>query len=283
MNYFDRAKEFLLQPYPDKDDWVSSIVGSISAGLIVFAILYILMPFGMDQTGFDRLKYSASFGIISILISFIYDLVLKYVLRIRRDLPSWKFYHWLISIMVLILLIAIGNYLFTMNLFGTRFDWNHFGRVIYATIVVGIFPVFISGTITLITNLKRNLKLAENSNIEKVEQLEVQQIISIPVQNSSKEVEVDVSKILFVEAEQNYVAFHFEHEDGIEKKLIRNTIKNMEALLHQYSIVRCHRSFLVSKNKILKISGNAQGLKLTMFESPMLEVPVSRKYIPIFK
>jgi len=115
------------------------------------------------------------------------------------------------------------------------------------TLLIGVFPVVIFGSFKMISKLKQN------------------------------------RDILCIEAQQNYVVIIYESEAGIKSEMIRNTLSNIAASLAGTSIIRCHRSYLVNQNRIAQITGNAQGLKLQVSGLTDKIVPVSRKYIPVFK
>ena len=56
-------------------------------------------------------------------------------------------------------------------------------------------------------------------------------------------------------------------------------MKNAEKLFSAYpSLIRCHRSCIVNKNYIEKVTRDEAGLKLTMFDYPQI-VHVSRQYV----
>ena len=75
----------------------------------------------------------------------------------------------------------------------------------------------------------------------------------------------------------------FLDENKLKKVTHRVTLLSFEIQLKEvFSLVRCHRSYMVNLNKVKNISGNAQGLKLELINHSEI-IPVSRKYIPIVK
>ena len=64
--------------------------------------------------------------------------------------------------------------------------------------------------------------------------------------------------------------------------MIRTTIKFLSEQLSQFGMIRTHRSYLVNPDAVSKVTGNAQGLKLSLRDSEAI-VPVSRKYIEVVR
>lgn len=277
-----RLIRFLQQPYPDDDGMDAIVRGAIIGGLVVFLILFLLQPFGLERIRHGLWKYCLQFAGITSAISLGYDLTLKYILRIRRDHPDWTLWKWMIAVSVLILLIAFGNYIYIIMIFGGELTARQFLWALYTTVLVGIFPVSLFGTANMVRLIRENQAIAGNIH-PAMHRPEHHHIVDLPVKQSATTFRVDASTILYVEAMQNYVNVVYRHQDGIASELIRNTITAIEDALTATPVQRCHRSFLVNRDHIMSVSGNAQGLKLELAGLDDFEVPVSRRYIPHFR
>lgn len=273
--------QILNQPYPDEDDPISLVKGALIGGLIVFTILALLRPFGLHETGNDIYYYCMVFGLISILVAVFFDFTSVYLLGLRRDHPNWTLWKWILSITFMILLIAAANFTYISFAFVGQFDPSRFGFILYITAVVGIFPIFIFGTLKTIKNLKANQQIAQSIETKSIDQKE--RIIQLPILKSKVTFEIDAQTIIYMEAMQNYVNVFYVENGTVKKEVIRNTLTAMEQSTLPTSIVRCHRSYLVNTDKIINVSGNAQGLQLQLEGIEKESVPVSRKYIPLFK
>ena len=109
------------------------------------------------------------------------------------------------------------------------------------------------------------------------------EVVHLFSDNKSQDFQIPINDIFYIEAMQNYVSVCFFKNGKIEKELLRNTIKNLEAQLNSTVLVRYHRSFIVNSDLIENVEGNAQGLRLSLKNLEDFEIPVSRKYIPILK
>ena len=279
---FTSIIKFLNQPYPEHSGVNDILKSSFYAGLIVFLFLAIFQPFDLDSTGPHAKKYAFYFGIITFLSCLIYELIISYILKIERNKPSWTFWKWFVLVIIMILFIAIANYIFVIFIFSRQFNFYEFYLMLQSTIAVGIFPTFILGSITINRRNKINNDIASKIEYDHLKSVK-EKLVSLPIKNSNKTLDLNVSKIIYLESMQNYVMVYFlDENDLIIKEIHRNTLTAIEAILQDYNIKRCHRSFLVNSSMIKEISGNAQGLKLIMKYGENI-VPVSRKFIHHFR
>ena len=283
-----QIKKFLNQPYPDADDLKSIFRDSLLTGVIVFLVLVLFMPFGLENAKADAAYYAAIFGLVTAITSIAVQLFFKYVLRVERDVPTWTFWKWMLSSLFLLINIAVANHFTAGYLYG--FENGDFLTMLYSTFIVGIFPIMIFGSVILIKNIKANQRIAGALNYKPIDVDDLKTIdvrasanVQLPIKNSSKTFEVNPTKILFLQSMQNYVLINYLDDEGeIKKETHRNTITALEKLLTGYGIKRTHRSYLVNPKMIDDVTGNAQGLKLAIRNTDFI-VPVSRKYIPDFK
>ena len=84
--------------------------------------------------------------------------------------------------------------------------------------------------------------------------------------------------VLYIEAQDNYVAVNFLQNGAMQRKLLRIPLNQLEKQLATYGIIRCHRSFLVNIDQIKNVSGNSHQLNLHLPHSSV-NIPVSRRYV----
>ncbi|SHE67594.1 transcriptional regulator, LytTR family [Mariniphaga anaerophila] len=86
------------------------------------------------------------------------------------------------------------------------------------------------------------------------------------------------SDIFYLEAADNYVTIYFLNKQKVSHYLIRNSLKNLEEYLSEYSFIRCHRSFIVNFEKVKLIRKEKDGLKLEIDAPTEMIIPVSKTY-----
>lgn len=90
------------------------------------------------------------------------------------------------------------------------------------------------------------------------------------------------SQFLYAESDGNYVVFYLNEENEIRKKIIRNSISQVEQqLTGHYYFFRTHRSFIVNLKKVTGKDGNTSGYRLNL-EGLSTGIPVSRQNVSKF-
>jgi DNA-binding LytR/AlgR family response regulator len=100
--------------------------------------------------------------------------------------------------------------------------------------------------------------------------------VKIVAENGALELEISPDDFLFAKSDDNYVELYYFINLQKNRKVIRNTLKNIQALFPlQNKFYRCHKSYLINLDQVNHISGNAQGYKFHLKNTEDL-IPVSR-------
>lgn len=266
----------LLAPFPDHSEPFDSFKSIGYIALFISAFLYLIQPFGLGNIESNLFIICIAFGAITFFIGILFEFILFYVLKIKRDVPSWTLLKWICSTILLLISIGIANFIFSMWMLNHGlFDWKNFLTMLYSTFLIGIFPVAFSGLFIQNKNQKKYEKAAE----EITDQIHPK--ITSPLTTKKPSIfleDIELSKVLYLQSMQNYVSIFYIEQDKIEKKIVRNTLQKMEESVKGSLLFRCHRSFIVNLEKIETVKGNAQGLKLNL-EKTIEVIPVSRKNV----
>lgn len=115
-----------------------------------------------------------------------------------------------------------------------------------------------------------------------VENPQNEPIISISSKLKKESLDFQLSELLCISSEGNYVAFYLSKDDKLQKKIIRNSMNEIEEQLNTHSgLLRVHRAFLVNLKKISQKRGNTLGYRLRL-NGLDLEIPVSRNKVKEF-
>jgi hypothetical protein len=87
--------------------------------------------------------------------------------------------------------------------------------------------------------------------------------------------------LLFLESADNYVCVYFLLDGKKHRKILRNSLKNLEEPLKANAVLRCHRSFIVNTQNVEMAQKEGKKLFLKLKQSDSL-VPVSSKYFSLF-
>lgn len=156
-------------------------------------------------------------------------------------------------------------------------------HVLQQIVLTGITPIAIMTMLFRNNLLQQNLKsaISANQEIDKIKNLKSEVVKSTNTNtitifsDTSETLTFKLPDLLFIEADDNYSTVVWKNGNGIEKKLLRVNLKNIESQLNNSFTIRCHRSYIVNVHAISNISGNANGYKLQIRDSDF-SIPVSR-------
>lgn len=273
MNLIEHIISYWNKPFPIHEGKHGHLKLATSISIFVAAFLYFFQPFGVHQLTENKGIICLAFGVVSFLSITIYEYASEYLFKLKASGIGYTFGRWIIHVSGLILFISFCNFLFSCYL-GGAIQWQQFPRMLMSTLGIGLFPTVGLGALGMQKEERKYQNLAQT--ISPITQIE-------PNLTSAELHGIPYGSIQYVEAVQNYIKICYVSTDGsLAETVIRSTLKAVEAEIKDSSLVRCHRSFIVNKGNIANIEGNAQGLSLTLSKSQE-KIPVSRKYIPVFK
>lgn len=98
----------------------------------------------------------------------------------------------------------------------------------------------------------------------------------VDLKSDTREVlRINLSRLLFVEAQENYSKIVWLENDKVQERLLRVTLRNIEAQIADDKLIRCHRSYMINTIVRFQILGNSNGyfLKSDLFPDT---IPISR-------
>ena len=253
---------------------------SISFGIFLFVLFFQPFPF----VGFDLDNSLLFVGGLSIIVFFIMVLIRITIPRLLRRnkedselllLPSY-----LKGFVILVLnSVAFVFYLRYVGEVGITFF------ITFKAVLICFAPPIILAIADRINELEQQneMLIVERKIIQKqIEQYEediLNKTIEFSSENNTENLDLLVSEVALIKSADNYVEIVYKEGDTFRKKLIRNTLKNIELQIKQYSnFLRCHRICIVNLHYIerLTTSNNNHWLIIKGFNE---QVPVSRQYL----
>ena len=268
MSLFSKIILRLKSPYPNTESIGEDLRGQLLAALVVASILYVFKPFGMSYYKGSALLISLLFGLVSFSVGLLIILLEHLVYKEPYNRPNYTLGKWIGEVTLLIIGIAIGNFLFSCFALDSAFSVYSFLFMLFATALIGMFPITLFG-------FRNQIKL-ERQNALEAKTLEK----SITI---SEELLVNEKVILAVESMQNYIHIYQLESGELNKVTERLTLKAALDKFQSYGLVKCHRSYLVNTTYVREVSGNAQGLRLSLANADCPQIPVSRTYISRIK
>lgn len=283
--------EIWRSPYPQLvTSWKTIVIPT----LIVFFILYLLQPFGISHLPDGQLGLSlCSAGVTALcmlLFTFLLPALFPRCYREERRTVG----HYVCHLLALFALITVGVWLVQSWWMDMWLDTTVLLYSLFWVLVLAPFPTIFFVMLNHSLQLKRNLREATEMNIRLAEaagrvsqgadgtqlrtETPAEERISL-IGSTRESLDLQASDFLYAEADGNYVAVCYRTERGMQRKLLRLTLKQAEAaVMGHATILRCHRAFLVNMARVRKVEGNSQGYRLHLEGCTGVEVPVSRAY-----
>jgi hypothetical protein len=162
-----------------------------------------------------------------------------------------------------------------------NWSWHYLSEEIFNTLLGGLLLITPVISINLNIQLLKNQEHADQINelLSDKKLTETNHIIPVKTPLLSESFDLNLSQLIYVRAEGNYLNFYFLHTPPLMKRMTLNALENL--LKEESQILRTHRSYLLNLRFVEKVSGNAQGYKVKLTGTEAT-VPVSRNYLEVF-
>ncbi|WP_319500120.1 LytTR family transcriptional regulator DNA-binding domain-containing protein [uncultured Draconibacterium sp.] len=268
----------LYKKYPFNDNLKVNARSISSVSLGIFLFLLFFQPFQVQNPDFNnRLIILATFGAITLVLLSIFRVIIPSIFITAFSEQRWT----ILKEIIIDLLFVICNSV------AFAFFARYVGRIpMTFPIVINIVIISITAAVVVVlTNqfylLKKKVQKLELTPEEviKNESTETPAEIEFESENKTEYFTLFLEQLILIKSANNYIEVIYKQNDEMKKKLIRNTMKTTENLLKKYpEIIRCHRSCMVNKNYIKKVSRGSDGLELNLFDYPQV-IHVSRQYV----
>ena len=272
-------KEYLQQPYPlFENRW--RIILSISLFIALFILVF--QPFGISNyTGKYKQLFESGYGVVTLIVLIIDLFVFPLFLEDWFISQKWTVLKQMIWQLWILFSIGLGNFLYSSIFLQFSNGFQAFLIYQFYTLVVGVLPILIITILHQNALLSENLKLANEMNGDltgfNVLQVHDEQV-RISAENNKDKIVINQSDFIYIGSTGNYIQVFYLEKKELKSTLLRNTLKQIEEQVKECTaIIKCHRAFLVNKDKILRVKGNSQGLRLVLKDTTD-EIPVSRNY-----
>ena len=276
--------EILLQPYPFGEKSNNKLLlQSIGEGAFIALFLILFQPLGVsDWHDPNKNWYLACYGLITTLCGCVLRFGIFKTLPKYHNEASWNIWKEILSILLLILMITVVNVFFGKLAFSLIISWNNFLWMLIGVIIIGAFPATFGVMLNYIIQLKKynNSIIVHHPQMPENQEYATSKSLKLIAENEKDSIVLKTESLYFIESSDNYSTVYYEKQEKLQKDLLRSSLTRLENQISSENIVRCHRSFIVNLDKVVKVTGNAQGYKLHL-GTPELLVPVARKYSEI--
>jgi len=283
----------LKSPYPFDPSFLSLFLYGAGSGLFVTLFFIAFEPFGFSLLPeAPRRAFFIGYGMATFLAIAVNGLLLPRLWPRWFREESWNLGRQILWMSWVTLTIGLGCTLLSGALcafYGLPAHWVQLRTIVLDAFLIAIFPITVINLVNSARLLQRNARVVQEANqrLERPDRpltpaADVPAQVEIVAENNRDSLRVALADLLCIQAEENYVRVLA--RDGKPAPLLRSSLGRVERQLHPFSprLFRCHRAFIVNTAQITRVDGNAQGLKLTLGDSPAV-IPVARRYVAEFR
>jgi DNA-binding LytR/AlgR family response regulator len=253
---------------------------SISLGIFLFILFF--QPFQLENLDFNnRLLFVAGMGLIIFIFMFLFRITLPWLIQKVPESRHEGVIPYYITSFFIFVFSAVA-FAFYLKYVGSQHISYY---IVFKILLICLAPPTVLRLYDIYRELQqqnelliKEKKLLQNQ-LESYEEDNLNKTIEFVSDSKTEYLSLLVADIAFIKSADNYVEIVYKEGNDLRKKLIRNTLKNIELLVRQYSnFVRCHRTYIVNTYYIEKLNRKLNNYWLTIKDFDE-QVAVSRQYL----
>ncbi len=283
MDFKKKAPRFLLES--------RTLTGSVIA-IVLFSILFMVIygPYSSTSwltlmagkhesigqlSGFHTVMASIVFYFVAIAFLILSKVILHHIGR-KFQLINAHLISWIGGEVVMISLIyTVFTALF--NLADPDMFLPIWGRSIMVLSVIIIVPYIICLQHATNRHQRQLLdRLGMNVANDKVEETDPK-LIHLVDSTGRLKMSINIDSLYYVESQDNYVKIYYDSDGKLCNYMLRSTTKAIETRFSSW-LIRCHRGYLVNKNKIRIFCNDRDGMYISLMHDGIRQIPVSKSY-----
>ncbi|MBI4646738.1 MAG: LytTR family transcriptional regulator DNA-binding domain-containing protein [Bacteroidia bacterium] len=254
----------------------------LSIGIGVFLFILFFQPFPLERFDFsNKLLFIAGLGGIIFLSMLLSRIVILWLIQNNYQIYREVFFRSYLKGFIILAASSVAFPFYLCYVGDVNITFYLMSKVILICLAA---PVILWIYDTLWELKKQNESLVKEKEmmqkqVEKYEEDYQNKSIEFISDNNTEKFNILISEIAFIKSADNYVEFVYKEGDIFKKKLLRNTLKNIEQQIKQFSnFIRCHRICIVNIRYIEKFNRNYNNHWLTI-KGYDEQIPVSRQYL----
>lgn len=276
-----------LYPYYYKINTLPKLAGICAGAVSLFLLFFQPFGFANDELIYPVWMTSFIYGLTGSMVFYLYFFFLPKFFPAYFEEEKWIVGKEIGTLTGLLIVIGTWNFFLRefINSNPHNFQFKYLIEEIFHAILVGILPIGIftfGNYYYLVSQYQKQAGLSQSKLTSSPSFIPTEKFtVNAPSHQDCLDMKID--EFLYMKAEGNYLEVYSAEKEGVKKKVIRNTLKNVVEQLSAYPfLIQTHRSYLVNLQQIQHISGNAQGYHLQI-NGITESVPVSRNHISDFK
>jgi hypothetical protein len=280
----NRVIRYLLQKYPyEENKW--RIIVPISLFIAFFMVIF--QPFGLSDFNFNfKYLFLAGYGLVTLVVLIGVNVGLPSLFPATFNEEKWTVGREILFFLLILFSIGLANLIYSTFFLEFRLTISSILIFQAFTLAVGIIPLAMLTLIKQSYLSRKNRETAERINVG-LHPFTVSpnpgKSVLLASDSGKEELSLSSGDLLFIKSDGNYITAGFLKNGRFQSALYRNTMKYAEEQLADFpEFFRSHRSWIVNTSRISRVSGNSQGLRLSLEGYPE-EIPVARNLTAGFR
>lgn len=267
--------DFLKKPYPFNDDLKHNAKIIFFISVVFFVVLFLFRP--LDIHSLSTTEALMRIGAMSLLtfIALSFNLLVLPSILPKLFKPPWTIIKeiiwnsWIVMT-VSALIVIYYQYLDILD-FSFMFALE---AALYGCLSVSVLIVINRDRL-----LRDNLKTATELN----EKIQIRNefgtnMVFFASEYMKDKLAIAADSILLIRSANNYIEVFWKEGDTVNNKMLRSSLsKTCDLLIDYKNLFKCHRSYIINVERIVKIEGNYQGYKVNLSDIDF-SIPVSQSY-----
>jgi len=233
----------------------------------------------------NKFIFLAGFGVIALIFLIVSQIIFQRTLLFRED-ENYNSYIYIPLYYFFQISTTTLAFVFYIRFVGqVNITFNTVVRVVFICLSL---PVAMHLKLKIDAYQIRQKKLLSDtrsmqSKLKQFSESYSKKHIEILSDNESDNFRIQVSEIVYAKSADNYVEIGYHDEGIVKKKMVRNTLRNIEQQLSDFNtFIRTHRTSLVNIQYIDKLNKNFNSYWLSL-DKTKETIPVSRQYLMAVK
>jgi len=274
-----KISNWLNKKYPQNILIKKPLLGTLL--FLVFCICFVIVykPLNVHESRF--LNFEMTVAAYFIIASFPLFGIVKLLKHIKyfSDPEEWTILKEILSVTISLLGTGVAIYFsgFLLEVPDSRWNLQTFFNSVIIGFLIGLVPFLFFTIINYRYLFVTDIEKSYHNNPGIVNTEKAEEKVRIVSQLKKEILEFFPGQFIYAESDGNYIVFYLDIENQVKKKIIRNSISNIEQQLSEIPFCfRTHRAFIVNVKKIISLKGNTLGYKLKL-SGIDAEIPVSRQ------
>ena len=275
---------WLTKEFPQNYIIRKPLTGSWIIALFSFIFVVLYRPLSTHES--MGISYTATMAVYCLIAAVAVFSFIKLIKQpgIFSEKNKWTFAKEVAAILLILLGLGLVIYLaaFLLEPPAERLNLATFADSLIHAFLIGIIPFTFFTALAYHQWVNQRTLTYRPGPEENAQAFPGEKMIHIQSRLKKEKLSFYPSQFLYAESDRNYVNFYLSLKDQIKKKVIRNSIGDIEKQLANIPyIFRTHRAYLVNLKKIRQKKGNASGYQLKLVNTEA-SIPVSRQKVKAF-